>query len=258
MLYRGLGPLPQRITNNDNLVSSARGASDSESECTPIECSFMELPAELSLAVISQTDLDIDGGHHAYEAMLQVGKPALDHDYAAVSDMLQLDPRARPTATELLDTPPFAAPPTPAAPASTPAAPESLAGLKPITEHALWMAALRVPGLPWTQAPTEGAAHVVRLCEVDALAPANSPGATAAALLADLVAGVPGNEAFASDYTVSKTVLCHCRSREYQLAAKVLDGVVAQRFFLVVYLRYSIHRGTADNLQCPFSAPRTG
>ena len=144
----------------------------------------------------------------------------------AVARMLNLDASERPTAAQLRTTPPFGVEPPPQVP-PLPAAPnDSIQGLARFVERAVWMAPLRVVGMPWVQLPTEGgAAHVVRLCEVEAYSarPAGTPQESAAELLADLVAGVPGNGAFPSAYRVAKTVLCHCRARENQFAAKVLE-----------------------------------
>jgi hypothetical protein len=166
----------------------------------------------------------------------------------AVARMLRLDASERPTAAQLRTTPPFGVEPPPQVP--PPAAPnDSIQGLARFVERALWMAPLRVDGVPWTRMPTEGgAAHVVRLCEVGAGAPPPAGGApqeAAAALLADLLAGVPGNSAFSSAYRVAKTVLCHCRARENQFAAKVLELNMQLANTQLFSLEAHMARGTA-------------
>ena len=161
--------------------------------------------------------------------------------HEAIARTLRLVARERPTAAQLRATPPFAPPP--------PTAANSVQGLAHFVERALWMAPLRVDGLLWTQMPTEGgAAHVVRLCEVetDAPPPAGAPQEAAAALLADLVAAVPGNDAFPSAYRVAKTTLCHCRARENQFAAKVLELNMQLADTALFSLEAHMARGTAE------------
>ena len=160
--------------------------------------------------------------------------------HEAIARTLRLVARERPTTAQLRATPPFAPPPTAA---------NSVQGLAHFVERALWMAPLRVDGLLWTQMLTEGgAAHVVRLCEVetDAPPPAGAPQEASAALLADLVAGVPGNDAFSSAYRVAKTTLCHCRARENQFAAKVLELNMQLADTALFSLEAHMARGTAE------------
>ena len=124
--------------------------------------------------------------------------------HETVASMLRMDPLERPTASQLLETSPFAVA-------------DSIRDLASYVERLPWLAPLRTEGLTWEQ--VSGGAHVVRLCEIGTAETGTAE--LAASKLLELVAQVPGNQGFPSAYRVQKTVLCHCRARENTLAAKV-------------------------------------
>eukprot|EP00966_Prymnesium_polylepis_P244560 5656560-Prymnesium_polylepis.1 len=84
-------------------------------------------------------------------------------------------------------------------------------------DTAAWMAPLRVAGMTWQQIPSTNAVYKVKLCDCSS-APGSAAEKQAEKKLLDLVHGVPGNETFAADYDVKKTVLVDSRARATQLA----------------------------------------
>ena len=121
-----------------------------------------------------------------------------------VRAMLQLEPRLRPSAAELLSRPLFAA----YAVAAEPFAP-SADVLRRAVDSAKW--AVREQGLQWQRI----GGGDVKMCDCgsgEQSAARSTPEQRAARQLLDLIRAAPGNESFESTYLVDKVVVASSRS----------------------------------------------